>query len=101
MSKPDTFGAIIIGIAPYSSGGTYAGMVDRGPFGLGGSLPALDAAGHRYRALLVSVRLGHAVEFGGQLRTRVARHHSDPSADVTQGADSAISPTTKCLSKLR
>jgi hypothetical protein len=69
MSKPDTFGAIIIGIALYSSGRTDAGMADRGPFGLGCSLPALDAAGHRYLGLLVSVRLGHAVEVGGQLRT--------------------------------
>ena len=64
MSEPDTFGAIIIGIASYSSGGTDAGMANRGPFNLGHSLPALDAAGRMYRALLVSVRLGHAVEFG-------------------------------------
>ena len=86
MSEPDTFGAIIIGIAPYSSVGTDAGMANRGPLGLGCSLPVLDAAGHRYRALLVSVRLGHAVEFEGHLRTRVARRHPAPTADVTQGA---------------
>jgi hypothetical protein len=58
----------------------------------------LDAAGHRYRALLVSVRLGHAVEFGG---LRAAWHHPAPRADVTQGAVTDARPTTKCLSKPR
>ena len=102
MSEPDTFGAIIIGIASYSSGGTDAGMANRGPFNLGHSLPALDAAGHRYRALLVSVRLGHAVEVGGQSRGRVARHHAAPSAEVAQGAASRHPSNNKLLEfKLR
>jgi hypothetical protein len=64
MSKRAIFGGATTGIAPFSAGETNAGMADRGPLGLGCSLPALDVTGHRHYVVLVSLRLGHAVEFG-------------------------------------
>ena len=44
-------------------GGHDGAVADRRPFGLGCSLPALDAAGYGHRPALVPLRFGNAVAF--------------------------------------
>ena len=61
-------------------------VADRGPFGLGCSLPACDAAGYRHYLALVRLRLGDAVAFAALARTSLSLKNGSAGGDPISGA---------------